>query len=219
MDTSRLTRAAFSAVAACALGAALAGCASTSGSPSPTTTAVRDGQTLADAVPAPPEGEVVGTGTVMDIDGDVELCLGAVAESYPPQCTGVPVNGWTWEGVDGSESSGTARWGAYALIGTYDGEAFTLTQKPMTLALYDPMAPEQSADGPGTSDEGTLLEIQEDLPGVLGDDGSQYLGSMPVEGRLVVDVVWDDGTLQQAADDDYGSDVIVIRSAIREVAE
>lgn len=42
---------------------------------------------------------------------------------------------------------------------------------------------------------------------------------MPVEGRLVVDVVWDDGTLQQAADDDYGSDVIVIRSAIREVAE
>ena len=217
MDTSRLARAALFTVATCTIGIlALAGCTSSAGSPAPTTTAVRDGKTLGAAVPAPPMGEVVGTGTVMDVDGAVEFCMGAVAESYPPQCNGIPVVGWSWEGVEGNETSGSTRWGAYALIGIYDGETFTPTQDPMMLALYDPMAPETPVDqGPGDTDEATLIEIQDELPGLLGDDGSQYLSSMPVEGRLIVDVVWDDGTLQQAADDDYGTDVVVIRSALR----
>ena len=57
--------------------------------------------------PAPPEGEVVGQGTVMDVGGEVELCLGAVAESYPPQCSGIPLTDWSWDGVDGCERPAT----------------------------------------------------------------------------------------------------------------
>lgn len=174
------------------------------------------GASLESLSPAPPEGEVVGVGTVMDVAGAVELCLGPVAESYPPQCSGVPLEGWTWNAVDGAETSGETTWGAYAVQGTYDGETMSVTQPPVMLALYDPMMIEDPTGGePGSTDEATLLGIQEELPSALGD---AYLGSTPQDRRLWVDVVWDDGTWQRAADDDYGADVVVIRSALREAA-
>lgn len=172
-----------------------------------------DGQSLGSLAPAPPEGEVVAQGTVMDVDGDVELCLGAVAESYPPQCSGIPVTGWSWDGVDGAETSGETTWGAYAVQGTYDGESFTSTQPPIMLALYDPMPIEDATDqGAGKGAESQLLEIQEELPEILG---ASYLSSYPENGRLFVSVLWDDGTWQDAADDDYGVDVVVIEPALR----
>lgn len=172
-----------------------------------------DGQSLGSLAPAPPEGEVVAQGTVMDVDGDVELCLGAVAESYPPQCSGIPVTGWSWDGIDGAETSGETTWGAYAVQGTYDGESFTSTQPPIMLALYDPMPIEDATDqGAGKGAESQLLEIQEELPEILG---ASYLSSYPENGRLFVSVLWDDGTWQDAADDDYGVDVVVIEPALR----
>lgn len=152
----------------------------------------------------------------MDAAGSAELCLGPVAESYPPQCSGITLEGWTWDGVEGAESSGDVTWGAYAVHGTYDGETFTVTQPPIMLALYDPMVADDPTGGePGSADEETLLAIQEELPAALGD---AYLSSWPQDGRLWVDVIWDDGTWQQAADDDYGPGVVVIRSALRETA-
>ena len=151
----------------------------------------------------------------MDVDGDAELCLGAVAESYPPQCSGIPITNWTWDEVEGSETSGEATWGAYAVQGTYDGDEFTVTTPPIMLALYDPMPlPDPTGGEPGEGDEATLLEIQEELPDILGD---AYIGSYPQDGWLFVDVVWDDGTWQDAADDDYGDDTVIIRSALRPV--
>ena len=203
-----------------ALGAAsalaLAGCATPAGSDTPPAAAdAPPGASLGSLWPAPPETDVLAQGTVMDVDGDAELCLGAVAESYPPQCSGIPLTNWTWEGVEGSETSGDVTWGSYAVQGTYDGEAFAVTQPPIMLALYDPMMSEDPTGGePGAGDEATLLEIQEELPDILGE---AYLGSYPENGWLWVDVVWDDGTWQDAADDDYGDDTVIIRSALRPV--
>jgi len=163
--------------------------------------------------PAPPEGEVAAQGTVMDVGGEVELCLGAVAESYPPQCSGIPMDIWSWDNIEGSETSGDVTWGAYAVQGTYDGKAFSVTQPPVMLALYDPMPfPDPTGGKAGNGDDDTLAGIQEELPDLLGDD---YLSSYPENGYLWVDVVWDDGTLQDAADADYGDRVVVIRSAMR----
>lgn len=174
------------------------------------------GQSLGSLWPAPPEGDVVGQGTVMDTGGAVELCVGPVMESWPPQCSGIPLEGWSWEGVDGSESQGDIRWGAYAVQGTYDGETLTVTQPPIMLALYDPMmTPDPTGGKPGKGTEAGVLEIQGALPDVLG---AEYLSSYPENGWLWVDVVWDDGTWQKAADDDYGKDVVIIRSALREIA-
>ena len=99
--------------------------------------------------------------------------------------------------------------------GAYDGEAFSVTQPPIMLALYDPMPFPDPTDGePGTTDDATLAEIQEELPELLGAD---HLSSYAENGYVWVDVVWDDGTLQDAADADYGDGVVVIRSAMRPV--
>jgi hypothetical protein len=167
--------------------------------------------------PQPPEGQVVAQGTVMDVAGDVELCLGAIAESYPPQCSGIPLEGWSWDGVEGSESSGDVTWGAYAVQGTYDGDVFTSTAPPIMLALYDPMPfPDPTGGEPGKGEEAELVAIQDELPDRLGDT---HLSSSVENGYLWVDVVWDDGTLQNAADAEFGDDMVVVRSAIRALEE
>ena len=96
---------------------ALSACATSSGGSAD----APPGSSLGSLDPAPPSGEVIGQGTVMDVAGEVELCLGAVMESWPPQCHGIPLDGWAWDGVEGTESSGDVTWGAYAVQGTYDG--------------------------------------------------------------------------------------------------
>lgn len=55
------------------------------------------------------------------------LCLGAMAMSYPPQCGDVPVANWDWDTVEGEKTASGASWGQYHVVGTYDGETFTLT--------------------------------------------------------------------------------------------
>jgi hypothetical protein len=93
----------------------LAACAETSGQPS-----------------KEPPGEAPATNryganaTVLDDGGGPELCLGAVAESLPPQCGGMPILGWRWEDVDGEQTRGSVTWGDYHVVGTYDGSAFTV---------------------------------------------------------------------------------------------
>ncbi len=194
-------------VAAAVVATVIAGCASADPSGTPSQAP------LGSVTPVPPEGEVRAVGTVLDAGGDPQLCLGAIAESYPPQCSGIPLEGWTWDGVDGAESSGDVTWGAYAVMGTYNGETFTVSQPPIMLALYDPIRPEDPTEGqPGAGDEAALASIQEDLPELLGD---AYLSSYPQDGWLWVDVVWDDGSWQEAADTAYGEDVVIIRSAIQ----
>lgn len=198
----------------------LSACAAVPDAPPSASSDAPTGHSASAWEPAAPQGEVVGTGTVMDVDGSVEFCLGPIAESYPPQCAGIPLDGWSWDRVDGAESSDSIRWGAYALTGTYDGSVFTVTGEPMLLALYDPVAPDDPTGGEtGTATDAELLEIQEELPARLGEKTSTYLGSYPADGRLWVEVVWDDGTLQKAADDDFGEEVVIIRSALRAIEE
>jgi hypothetical protein len=209
-------RALVAAAVATASIIALSGCATpTAPGDSPAAADAPPGASLGSLWPAPPTEEVVGQGTVLDVAGEAQLCLGAVAESYPPQCSGLPIPNWSWEGVEGAETSGTATWGTYAVQGTYDGEKFTVTQPPVMLALYDPMMPTDPTGGePGQGEEDELLGIQEDLPELLHE---AYLSSYPENGWLWVDVVWDDGTWQDASDADYGADKVVIRSALRPV--
>jgi hypothetical protein len=54
-----------------------------------------------------------------------QLCS-AVEESLPPHCGGPDIVGWDWETVE-AESAGGTTWGEYVLVGTWDGERFTLT--------------------------------------------------------------------------------------------
>jgi hypothetical protein len=96
------------------------------------------------ATTGPAAGEVVrtaGLATVLD-DGDgPELCLGGVAESLPPQCSGLAMTGWDWAQHPEHEEAAGVRWGGFAVTGRYDGEVFAVTDATPA-ALYDAMAQE-----------------------------------------------------------------------------
>ena len=69
-----------------------------------------------------------------------QLCLGGVAESYPPQCGGPDVVGWRWDEVEGEEAANGTTWGTFTVVGTWDGEQLTLTEPP------GPPVPEDGVD-------------------------------------------------------------------------
>jgi hypothetical protein len=79
-----------------------------------------------------------------------ELCLGAVLDSLPPQCDGVPIPNWRWDQVDGERSSGGTTWGHYHLVGTYYGAAFTLVRADRPPPTPRPNAAERFKDEPKT---------------------------------------------------------------------
>ncbi|HET6686836.1 MAG TPA: hypothetical protein VFH02_09965 [Jiangellaceae bacterium] len=96
-----------------------------------------------------------------------QLCT-SVMESYPPQCGlgSIEVVGWDWTVVDGSDAEGGTTWGTYVVIGTYDGERFTITESPMPYVAPEP-TPEPPpattpcpppADGWGVVDAATTTE-------------------------------------------------------------
>ena len=76
------------------------------------------------------------------------LCLGGVASSLPPQCGGVQITNWSWDAVTGEETAGEGTWGEFHVVGTYDGEVFTVT----AAGPVEPIAPvrevEDSKDKP-----------------------------------------------------------------------
>ncbi|KZE90955.1 hypothetical protein [Microbacterium sp. TNHR37B] len=169
-----------------------------------------------DARPGLPEGEVRAQGTVLDDGSTVSLCLGAVRESAPPQCEGIPLMGWDWDGVDGSTTTGGTTWGAYAVRGTYDGAGLTVTQPPIMLALYDPLPPVDPTGG--VRGEATAAEAEAISREVSGRVGESFLGAQERDGWVWLDVVWDDGTWQDAADGEFGARKVVVRSALQEIA-
>ncbi|MGH2746561.1 MAG: hypothetical protein ACRDKB_01385 [Actinomycetota bacterium] len=56
------------------------------------------------------------------------LCLGVILDSLPPQCGDVPITNWSWNDVDGEEQVAGTTWGEYHVVGTFDGESFTVTE-------------------------------------------------------------------------------------------
>ena len=157
-----------------------------------------------------------GLATVMDEGaGTVELCLGPVAESYPPQCGGPPIAGWDWADHDGTyDEQGRVRWGSYALTGDWDGATFTATDA-VSGALYDPAAPLPSptpaaaTSYPDTELESIAEELRDTLPGYLGAYGGEG-----TDGHVLADVYYDDGSLQEWADSTYGQDVVIVSGAL-----
>lgn len=207
MSTSR--RIAATAVAVLAL--ALTACAT----PRADAPAAGSPPKLGDVRPASPDGEIIGQGTVMDEEGAVSLCTGPMIMIYPPQCSGVPIESWDWDAVDGEESAEGKTWGAYAVTGTFDGERITVTAPPILLALYDPMVPEDPTGGvAGKTDEDELAEIQQTVTDRLGDE----VQDVHVDnGYVKLQVLWDDGTYQEAADAEFGAGVVIVTSLLQPV--
>jgi hypothetical protein len=171
-------------------------------------------------------GEVLAQATVLQKDGEEPaLCLGGVAESYPPMCGGPPIRGWDWASAEQSESAAGVTWGSYAVTGTWDATAFTVTQPPVPLSLYDPIArfdPRADEADPGPSDESTLARLQEELnaadynPGTFSDwSEAPILASWTGNGYLWVSVIYDDGSVQRFFDDQFGEGIVAVQSALQ----
>ena len=78
-------------------------------------------------VPAGYDGRFRFAGTVLEgPEHGPQLCS-VVATSYPPQCGGPDVVGWSWDGLDAASSGGTT-WGNYVVVGTWDGRRLHLTE-------------------------------------------------------------------------------------------
>lgn len=118
MRTRRLT---LTLVLPSLLGGVLAGCGNES-SPSDRPAAVgsapnSDGPLLTTQRPV----------TVIEGPGQpTELCLGAVADSYPPQCGGPRLLGFDWDEHRGDfEEANGVRFGEFLVEGRFDGKQFT----------------------------------------------------------------------------------------------
>ncbi len=152
--------------------------------------------------------------TVMDT-GHPELCLGAVAESYPPQCGGPVITNWSWGEHDGAfEHEGDVRWGEFAVTGTFDGTAFAVTDA-VPAALYDAAAPQPDpTPAPAASySAGQLATLAEGLGSRLPGALTSYAEG----GHVLVDITYDDGSLQAWADEAYGANVVLVTSALVDV--
>ncbi len=160
------------------------------------------------AIPAA-DGPVVGLGLVLDTD-QPGFCLGPVAESYPPQCTGLAMTGWDWSEHRGEfDNAGGVKFGSFAVTGTFDGETLTY-QSAVSGALYDPMPTPQPTSS--ATEDHTQAELEDiaqqlnELPGALT--------TMPGDNLVVVDVVHDDGSIQEWADATYGAGLVFVHSAL-----
>jgi hypothetical protein len=148
--------------------------------------------------------------TVMDT-GSPELCLGPVAESYPPQCGGPALAGWDWAQHRGLfDHRGEIRWGTFLVTGTFDGTTFTVTDA-VAGAVYEPAMTEPSQiPAPATSySEAELNRIAEEVGKLPGAEGGYA-----TDGHVLVDVVNDDGSLQDWVDGEYGANVVLVTSAL-----
>jgi len=171
-----------------------------SAEPAATPTAVPAAPGLVE--PATPPATVLDDG-----DGPV-LCLGPMTLAYPPtSCSGVPVAGWDWadEGA-GHQAEGDVRWGSYVVTGRWDGETFTVeTAEPAGKAVQPPSPAPGLVKPPVTLAQAELKQIRSAL-----QDQPWVLGSAVTGGQVRVDVTYDDGSLQEWADEEYGEGAVVV---------
>ncbi|GAA0899818.1 hypothetical protein [Virgisporangium aurantiacum] len=68
----------------------------------------------------------IGAMVLQDEHHGPQLCVAAFT-SNPPQCGGLDIPNWSWDGLP-SETAAATKWGSYVLIGTVDGTTFRLTE-------------------------------------------------------------------------------------------
>lgn len=77
--------------------------------------------------PAASGEPVTATGTVLESpQHGPEFCQ-FVAESYPPQCGGLALVGFSWDDVEDEQSEAGTTWGTYTVTGVYRDGALELT--------------------------------------------------------------------------------------------
>lgn len=175
------------------------------------------------AAPSPPGVETsapfAGSGSVIERDGRVLLCLEGQEQSLPPGCAGAvaELDGWDWAGIPHRKAAGvTFTQHPVTIRGTL--AMSERVSEPPTLTLSEPIVPgalePEAARGvpvpSGLSDTELQGIASRDLLDVIGP------GTVAVEDRLVVArVAFDDGRFQGAVDEEFGHGAVFVRSLLR----
>lgn len=61
-------------------------------------------------------------------DREPTACFGAIADSLPPQCRGIPILGWDWSAVEGEETASNTTWGSFHVVATYDRQMLNVLE-------------------------------------------------------------------------------------------
>jgi len=181
-----------------------------------------DADTAADS----PSGDAVvyqGALTVLQgVERDAAELCGAVAESYPPQCGGLPVSGWDWDSVEHEEAEGV-RWGSYLVTGTFDGKSLVLTEDPVPTADID-MAdyPELQYQEPEIGDPAEDLstaELQAIADEITAEFPRYVYGGYADDqnGVALIDALLVTPELEAYAAEHYPEDTVVFSSMLKPV--
>jgi hypothetical protein len=174
--------------------------------------------------PTPPDAVVYrGALTVLQgVERDAAELCGAVAESYPPQCGGLPVTGWDWDAVEHEEAEGV-RWGSYLVTGTFDGKSFVLTEDPVPTADID-MAdyPELQYQEPEIGDPAEDLstaELQAIADEIVAAFPRYVYGGWADDqnGVAIIDALLVTPELEAYAEEHYPVDTVVFSSMLKPV--
>jgi hypothetical protein len=98
--------------------------------------------------PVEPEELYEADAIVLEADDGPMLCLGAMLTSLPPQCGDVPITNWDWHAVEGERSLSGTTWGGYHVVGTFDGESFTVSEIGPFDRIAEPEAPSYESPCP-----------------------------------------------------------------------
>ena len=182
----------------------------------------RDGSSPADpdappALALPANVRTANLAMVMDTGkGRPQVCLGPIAESYPPQCGGPVLLGWRWKDHPEHDRQGRIRWGSFMITGSWDGTRLRAVEA-IPAALYDPMYEEPTT--PPDPEPPVPREELERIAEVLQDVLPGVQGTYAAETYVLADVFYDDGSLQAWADETYGDDVVVLTAAMVPVGD
>jgi hypothetical protein len=160
-------------------------------------------------------GELAGRGLVrQEADELPRFCMGGIADSYPPLCSGPPIRGWDWSVAGGEEKTGTVTWGDYVVHGTWDGTSFSVTRPPRNIASNESWGepdPRQDPRNHGTASKARLQQIQHEI----WETERPPADTRVENGYLFRYGPHDDGSLQAAMDKRFGPGIVVVRSQLR----
>lgn len=175
----------------------------------------------------------ITTTTVLESpDHGPQLCLGGVQESYPPQCGGPDVIGWDWDVVQGEESANGTTWGTYTVVGTWDGQALTLTEpaaSPEPLDSTDRDQPRFSTPCPEPEDGWKVVDESATSEQAM-QAAIEYARSQPTVGGVWIDQsinpVFDENPIDESRTNDpirsilnvsFADDLEAHEAAIRQI--
>jgi hypothetical protein len=135
------------------------------------------------------------------------LCLGGVLESLPPQCGTLPITNWDWDRVEGEQRMNGVTWGDFHVVGTYDGESFTVLQ--VGPPQPEPSDPADAIEIPCPEPDGGWVATD---PGRAGDADEQaalhYTDAQPDSAGT-----WVKHTEPNPSDLNHGPNDVVLNAA------